>query len=51
MTALQIKLTGKTEGKTAFGVLQAVTAPEDAVVGTGASREEFRVEPLLDRQK
>lgn len=43
-----LKLTGKTEGKTAFGVLQAVTAPEDAVVGTGASREEFRVEPLTN---
>ena len=45
-----LKLTGKTEGKTAFGLLQAVTAPEyanvDRVSGTGSSRDEFRIEPL-----
>lgn len=43
-----LKLTGKTEGKTAFGLLQAITAPEDAVIGIGAARDEFRVEPLTN---
>ena len=42
-----LKLTGKTAGKTAFGLLQAVTAPEYAHIGA-AAREEFRVEPLTN---
>ena len=41
-----LKLTGKTEGKTAFGLLQAVTAPEYADIDVGGSRDRFRVEPL-----
>jgi hypothetical protein len=45
-----VKLTGKTKGKTAFGLLQAVTAPEYADirrdVGGQAKNSEYRVEPL-----
>ncbi|NKB68709.1 MAG: hypothetical protein GKR89_16720 [Candidatus Latescibacteria bacterium] len=43
-----VKLTGKTQGKTAFGLLQAVTAPEYADISLGAEKDEFRVEPLTN---
>ena len=40
-----LKLTGKTEGKTAFGLLQAVTAPEYADINRHSTRDEYRIEP------
>jgi hypothetical protein len=47
-----LKLTGKTEGKTSFGLLQAVTASERAdilrTVGGETAREKYRVEPLTN---
>jgi hypothetical protein len=43
-----LKLTGKTEGKTAFGLLQAVTAPEYADINRNSTRDEYRIEPLTN---
>jgi hypothetical protein len=43
-----LKLTGKTEGKTAFGLLQAVTAPEYADINRNSVRDEYRIEPLTN---
>jgi hypothetical protein len=47
-----LKLTGKTEGKTSFGLLQAVTASERAdiarVVDADTKRDKYRVEPLTN---
>jgi len=44
-----LKLTGKTEGKTSFGILEAVTAPEYATIERTVEgervREEFLIEP------
>jgi len=47
-----LKLTGKTEGKTAFGILGAVTSSEHAVIARdmGGKRvsDEYRIEPLTN---
>ena len=43
-----LKLTGKTEGKTAFGLLQVVTVPEYADINRNSVRDEYRIEPLTN---
>lgn len=45
--AAAAKLTGKTSRKTTFGLLNAVTAPEDATIQQTA-RQRYRIEPLTN---
>jgi hypothetical protein len=44
------KITGKTEGKTSFGILEAVTAPEYATIkqGEDGTESEYLLEPLAN---
>ena len=47
-----LKLTGKTEGKTSFGILEAVTAPEYATIEQEVDgkkvKDDYRIEPLTN---
>lgn len=44
------KITGKTESKTSFGIMEAVTAPEYATIKqeAGGAESEFLIEPLTN---